>query len=277
MLQVLVSLTIPALLWEETRRPLRFHVESKLRHDLRNMGMALLSAVTLAVTEKPLSKKATKIVEQKSVGLLSIISLPKAVKGLLAIALMDYTLYLWHVLNHKTSFLWRFHEVHHEDLDLTASTAIRFHFMEMGLSSLWRAAQILVIGVTSTQLKIWQQLTLLEIIFHHSNLRIPISLERILCNFIVTPRMHAIHHSIIKEETNSNWSSGLTLWDWLHGTLKLNVPQETIVIGVPAYGLKRDLKFSSLIKKPFMPQRKSWCPLSQRVARSSFIKEKDVE
>ena len=84
------------------------------------------------------------------------------------------------------------------------------------------------------------------------------ALQRWLCRFIVTPRMHGIHHSIVPEETGSNWSSGLTVWDWLHGTLRLNVPQEEISIGVPAYRDPDEVTLPHLLAMPFEKQRPTW-------------------
>ena len=97
-----------------------------------------------------------------------------------------------------------------------------------------------------------------SILFHHSNVELPIELERWLSRIIVTPRLHGIHHSTIRDETDSNWSSGLTLWDWLHGTLKVNVPQQAITIGVPAYRQSRDVSLPKIILMPFVSQPPSW-------------------
>lgn len=163
-----------------------------------------------------------------------------------------------HVLTHKVPFLWRFHQVHHVDLDLDASTALRFHALEMALSVPWRAAQVLVFGVSTKGLALWQTLTLMEILFHHSNIRLPAGLERRLCRIIVTPRMHGIHHSIVQEETDSNWSTIFSWPDYVHGTLKLNVPQDEITIGVPAYQDPKELTFGKLMKMPFTANRPSW-------------------
>ena len=188
-----------------------------------------------------------------------------------AVVLMDYTLYLWHVVTHRVPFLWRFHVAHHVDLDLDASTALRFHFGELGLSTLWRAAQVSLIGVSPLSLSVWQTFLMLSILFHHSNVRLPFEVERRLTRLIVTPRMHGIHHSIIREETNSNWSSGLTLWDWLHGTLRLNVLQEEIVIGVPAYRVPREVELIEVLKLPFSEQRPTWdLPGDGQPARDSL-------
>lgn len=171
---------------------------------------------------------------------------------------MDYTLYLWHRLMHRSDLIWRFHLPHHVDLDLDASTAVRFRFSELGLSVPWRAGQIALIGVSPTALSIWQTALTMSILFHHSNVRLPIELENWLCRVIVTPRMHGIHHSIVRGEQESNFSSGLTLWDMLHGTLKLNVPQEEITIGVPAYRDASEVGLSNILTMPFRTQRPTW-------------------
>jgi sterol desaturase/sphingolipid hydroxylase (fatty acid hydroxylase superfamily) len=122
----------------------------------------------------------------------------------------------------------------------------------------WRAGQVVLIGVSPIALSVWQTLLLLSVMFHHSNVRLPIEVEQRLVKWVVTPRMHGIHHSVVKEETNSNWSSGLTLWDRLHGTLCLSIPQERITIGVPAYRTPDDVTLPQILAMPLAEQRPSW-------------------
>src|SRR5205823_4105111 len=129
-------------------------------------------------------------------------------------------LWVWHVLTHKVPFLWRFHGVHHADRDLDASTALRFHCVEMALSVPWRAAQVVLVGAGPLSLSTWQTLTILAIMFHHSNVALPIALERRLSRVLMTPRLHGIHHSIVRAETDSNWGTILSLPDYLHGTVR---------------------------------------------------------
>jgi sterol desaturase/sphingolipid hydroxylase (fatty acid hydroxylase superfamily) len=255
---LLVGGTFLALLWLERRRPLRRSVEPKARREARNLAVAALSAAAIQVAEKPVTGPLTALVERRRWGLLKQLPLPAWLEVPLAVALLDYTLYLWHILVHKVPFLWRFHQPHHVDLDLDASTALRFHFGEMVLSVPWRAAQVLALGVSPLALSVWQTATLMEILFHHSNVELPVEVERWLCRLIVTPRMHGIHHSIVPGETNSNWSSGLAVWDFLHGTLRLNVPQEAITIGVPAYRDPEEVTLSKVLTMPFAEQRDSW-------------------
>src|SRR5438105_5696130 len=216
----------------ERRRPLRRVREAKWRHVSRNIVFAGVAAATVNLLERPVVEPLANVVERRRCGLLYLCRLPRPVHVALAIVLLDYTLYVWHVLTHRVAWLWRFHVVHHADLDLDASTALRFHAGELVLSVPWRVCQILLIGVSPFALTLWQGLVLLSTLFHHSNLELPLQAERWLVRFIVTPRMHGVHHSTRDEEINSNWSNGLTLWDRLHGTLRLNVPQREITIGV---------------------------------------------
>jgi sterol desaturase/sphingolipid hydroxylase (fatty acid hydroxylase superfamily) len=242
----------------ERRRPLRREVEPKGERTARNLAVAGLAAASLQLVERPVVDRLTALVEKRRWGLVKVLRLPRWLEVGLALLLMDYTLYLWHVLNHRMPFLWRFHLPHHVDLDLDSSTALRFHFGELILASGWRAAQVTVIGVSPLALSIWQTFVLLSVLFHHSNVRLPIEVEEKLRYVFVTPRMHGIHHSIVKEETDSNWSSGLTVWDWLHGTLRLDIPQEKITIGVPAYREPNEVTLEATLEMPFVRQRPTW-------------------
>ena len=251
----LIAGAFGALWWLEQRRPLRQTIEGKAGRNARNLAVAALGAAALQLAERPVIAPLTALVERRDLGLLRRLRLPPWMEVTFAVVLLDYTLYLWHVLTHRAPCLWRFHLVHHVDLDLDASTALRFHFGELVCSVPWRTAQVLALGITPTSFSAWQRLLFLSILFHHSNLRLPIRTERWLNRLIVTPRMHGIHHSMVSGEMNSNWSSGLALWDRLHGTLKLNVPQEEITIGVPAYRRIEELTLMNILKLPFGEER----------------------
>lgn len=248
-----------ALVLLERRRPLRhLQAEPKLKREIRNLSIAAVGAGALMLIERPAILRLASFVEAHKWGLLKHLRLPRWLEIALAVVLLDYTLYVWHYLTHRVPVLWRFHVVHHIDLDLDASTALRFHFGELALSVPWRAAQVIFIGVSPSAYSIWQTLVFPSILFHHSNVELPIQVERWLNRFIVTPRMHGIHHSIVEEETNSNWSSGLAVWDWLHGTLKLNVPQDQVTIGVPAYRNPEEVVLTEMLALPFREQRPSF-------------------
>ncbi len=170
--------TFGVLVYLENRRPLRESVESKVIRNSRNLTVAGIAAVALQLVERPVVAPLTKLVERKNWGLLKLVRLPRWLETTLAVALLDYTLYIWHVLTHRIPFLWRFHLVHHIDLDLDASTALRFHFGELIISVLWRSAQIVVIGVSPVSFAAWQLFLFPEILFHHSNVKLPVELEK---------------------------------------------------------------------------------------------------
>ncbi len=236
----------------EKKRPLREQIEQKELGTLRNLAIASTAGAAINFLEKPVAEKLTKFVEEKNFGILKIFKLPKFLEIALAVILLDYTLYLWHVFTHKLPFLWRFHQVHHADLDLTASTAIRFHFGEMTISVIFRAGQILLIGVSPKALEIWQTLLILSVFFHHSNINLPKSFEEKLEKIIVTPRLHGIHHSEKQDEMDSNWSSGLSVWDFLHGTFRSDIPQNEIRIGVSGFNTKEDVTLGKMLIEPFL-------------------------
>jgi sterol desaturase/sphingolipid hydroxylase (fatty acid hydroxylase superfamily) len=144
------------------------------------------------------------------------------------------------------------------DPDLDVSTSFRFHFGEVLYSLGFRVVQVYLIGVSLFTYLVYELVFQCATMFHHSNVRLPITVERVLNNIVVTPRMHGIHHSIVRDETNSNYSVIFRWWDRMHGTLKLNVNQSDVVIGVPAYLRPEDNKFWNLLAQPFRKQREYW-------------------
>jgi sterol desaturase/sphingolipid hydroxylase (fatty acid hydroxylase superfamily) len=242
----------------ETRRPLRRRREPRARRTARNLAMAGLTAASLSLLETPLLLPVLGEVERRRVGLLQRVELPRPLRVAAGVLLLDYTLWWWHWMNHRWPILWRFHLVHHVDRDLDASTAIRFHFGEMSLSVLFRMAQIRLFGIDRQTLGLWQLILMVSILFHHSNLRLSQAQDRRLARFFVTPRMHGIHHSTRHDEADSNWSSLFSWWDQLHGTLRLDVPQDEITIGVPAYDDPAAVTLPKLVVMPFVEQRDDW-------------------
>lgn len=242
----------------ETRRPLRRATQPKLSRNLRNLAVAGVAGAVVALLERPLIGRLARQVERRKIGFVQQLPVRPILRTAGAVALMDYTLFAWHVLMHKVPFLWRLHLPHHADLDLDASTALRFHFSELAASIPWRAAQVTLIGAGPRALRVWQAFTIACIVFHHSNLRLPVRTERMLGLVLATPRMHGIHHSAVREETEANWSSGLSIWDRLHGTLRVDVPQSQIEIGVPAWQDPGELGLVEILRMPFERQRPAW-------------------
>lgn len=248
---MLVAGWAAGLLFWECRRSLRRAVDSKLRRDVRNLAIAVLAAAAVHLLEVPVAVAIATRTQRQGNGLLQIIPAPKRIRTVLAILVLDYTLYVWHRLTHRIPLLWRFHQVHHLDREMDASTALRFHFGEISLSVVFRAMQVWAIGPTPAAYVIWQTFVFFCILFHHANIRLPLTWEQHLARILVTPRLHGIHHSIVSGEVNSNWSSGFTMWDWLHGTLRTSVPQDSITIGLAGFRNDRDQKLGNALSLPF--------------------------
>ena len=221
----------------------------------------LLSALTFAVAAmlvKPTVGQLLPWTFESGFGLLHWIALPSAARFALGFLLMDLTFYYWHIANHKIPFLWRFHNVHHFDPDLDVSTGFRFHFGEIIMSVGFRALQVTLLGVSAWTFAFYEIAFQANTLFHHSNLRLPIRLERWLNLVLVTPRMHGIHHSQVRDETNSNYSVVFSWWDRIHRTIGLNLAQSQIAVGVPAYSTARDNRFWNALWLPFRKQRDYW-------------------
>jgi sterol desaturase/sphingolipid hydroxylase (fatty acid hydroxylase superfamily) len=249
-----------ALLLVERCWPLRRRVDRWLRRIIINAAVAVPSFVVLRLLLIPIVIAAATWARGQNFGIVRGLGLTPWPAGIVAILLLDYTMFLWHWLNHRVPLLWRFHHVHHSDLDLDVSTSFRFHFGEILLSVLVRSIQVMVAGASPAAALIYEILLEASTAFHHSNLRLPITRERGLSWLIMTPRAHGIHHSIVGRETNSNYSNLLILWDRLHGTLRLNVRQETVVVGVPEYRVPHELGALSLLLMPFRRQRRPLTP-----------------
>jgi sterol desaturase/sphingolipid hydroxylase (fatty acid hydroxylase superfamily) len=246
----LLAVAGAVLLLERTRRARRY-VEPRPRHIGRNLAVAGLAAAMVQLVELPLVMPAARAVESRGWGLVSHIPAPAWMRGVLAILLLDYTLYLWHILVHRVPWLWRFHLVHHVDLDLDASTGLRFHAGEIAASVPWRAAQVLAIGVTPGALVAWQSLTIASVLFHHSNTRLHRRTEAILSWIVATPRMHAIHHSVNLAQRESNYSSGLAIWDRLHRTARFDAEADEITVGVVGHLDADAARLRRILRLPF--------------------------
>lgn len=148
--------------------------------------------------------------------------------------------------------------MHHIDVDLDVSTALRFHFGEITLSILFRVLQLAAIGPSAVTFLVFETCFEAATEFHHSNWRLPFRLERALNKVFVTPRMHGLHHSIVEEQTNSNYSTIFSWWDRLNGSFWMITEAHTVTIGVPGYGDAAEQGILRLLALPFQKQRSYW-------------------
>jgi sterol desaturase/sphingolipid hydroxylase (fatty acid hydroxylase superfamily) len=238
--------------------PLRRQRRRLLARLCVNIVAAALVLATAATIIRPTTQGLLDWTKHGGVGLLAWIEFPSYLSLILAFLLMDVSFYYWHWANHRLPFLWRFHVAHHSDPDLDVSTALRFHPGEIAVSAAFRIAQIVIIGPSPMAYAIYEGVFQAATLFHHSNVRLPFLFERWLNLIIVTPRMHGIHHSNIRDETNSNYSVIFSWWDRIHRSARLNIPQSDIVIGVPAYAGDKDNHLLQVLILPLCRQRSYW-------------------
>ena len=273
----LIVCLFAALLFLQWRFPLRSQHFSALRRLGRNLIVSLPSHAVLRWAALPVPLALAAWMQDRHFGLLGWVKLPVWIGVTAGFLLMDYAYWWWHWANHMVPLFWRFHNVHHTDLDMDVSTASRFHFGEMVFSIGFLSLAVFIFGIGPITLLSFFLIFEAATLFHHSNWRLPLWLERILNRVIVTPRMHGIHHSIVERETNSNWGTIFCWWDKLHGTLRRDIPQDAITIGVAAYREENELTLGKLFALPFRTQREWRLPNGEIPEREPKLVKKLAE
>ncbi len=245
------GLAVAAIFLFERQRPLRRQDHPALPRNLLNLAMGMMCASVVSVIETPVTQRIARANRARKRGLAGLVPSPLA--PMVAFFGMDYGFYLWHVATHKSAWLWRFHRVHHVDPDMDMSTAIRFHMIDMLVSLPWRMVQVRLSGIGPRTLENWQRFFTLSILFHHSNLKLPGGWDRRLSWLLTTPEMHGIHHSAVPDQRDSNWSSGISIWDRLHRTYRIDMPASDVTIGVADRCALHDVAVEPAMAAPFLP------------------------
>lgn len=235
----------------ESKYQLRKRVQGRWKRVVINFVVSIPAFLLLRLLLIPVMVWLAVKNQSWQLGLNYLYDIAPIAEGAIAFLLLDYSNYLWHILLHKLPILWRFHLVHHCDLDLDITTAFRFHFGELVGSVIFRGAAVVLIGASPLVVLIYEIAFEAATQFHHSNLKMPFRLEKMLNFVVVTPRMHGIHHSMVKRETDSNYAIIFSIWDRLHRTVRLNVRQDRIITGVPSYADAHELTVGRLFKLPF--------------------------
>ena len=155
----------------------------------------------------------SRLAEEGSVGLLNNVEMHYPLEFIFALVALDFAVYLQHVLSHRVPLLWRFHRVHHSDADLDATSALRFHPVEIIFSIIYKGWGVVLLGASFEAVFVFEVILNFTAMFNHSNIYIPQRVESQLRNFIVTPQMHIIHHSTLSKFSNTNYGFNLSIWD----------------------------------------------------------------
>lgn len=236
----------------ETLVPRRRRAIPRARRWPGNLGIVVIDTLVLRVAFPTAAVGLALLAEAQGWGLLNTVTLPHWGAVILAVLALDLAIYLQHVLFHAVPALWRLHRVHHADLEFDVTTALRFHPVEILLSMGLKMAAVAAIGAPPVAVLVFEVLLNACAMFNHGNVRLNGAVDRRLRRVLVTPDMHRVHHSVIRNETNSNFGFCLSWWDRLLGTYR---PQpaaghEGMVIGLEQFRDPRELRLDRLLLQP---------------------------
>ncbi len=188
---------------------------------------------------------------EKGYGLLNVIEVNFYVSIIISLVLLDFLIYVQHIISHKILFLWKFHRVHHTDIDLDVTSALRFHPIEILFSILYKLFFIFIFGISSESILIFEIILSSMAMFNHSNIHLPKRFESALRMFIVTPQMHIVHHSVKKYESDKNFGFNFSFWDRIFKTYIKNF-EGSDKIGQNHFRKIKDQSLKSLLIQPFL-------------------------
>lgn len=217
-----------------------------------NLALVVIDTIVLRLTFPILAVGLAIMAQERGWGLFNIFETPAWFAILVSVIVLDFAIYLQHVMFHAVPALWRLHRMHHADLDFDVTTGLRFHPIEIVLSMGIKVALVLVLGPPAVAVLIFEVLLNATAMFNHSNIRLPLIVDRFLRLIVVTPDMHRVHHSILPEETNSNFGFNLPWWDRLLGTYRAQpaAGHEAMTIGIEQFRTPRDQWLDRMLVQP---------------------------
>ena len=223
-----------------------------LRHGIRNVTMGMMNGIITVILFSGATAFVTEAAEKQHVGLLHWLETSVWVETVIMLVLFDLWMYLWHRANHQFPLLWRFHRMHHSDLQMDTTSAFRFHIGELIFSSIIRFPVFFLLGLQLWQLILYETILIPIILFHHSNVALPEQWDRLIRALIVTPNMHRVHHSHYKPETDSNYSSIFSLWDRLGRSFRKKENILSLHYGLDEFEEAKWQSFKGMLKTPFV-------------------------
>ena len=242
----------------EILAPRRSLTASKPVRWLNNLGLVFLNSALLRWIFSIAAVGLAMLAEQKQWGVLNQVNLPVEVTVIFSIVLLDGVIYLQHVMFHALPLLWRLHRMHHADVDFDVTTGSRFHPLEIILSMLIKFAVIMVLGPPAVAVLLFEVILNAMAMFNHSNIALPVKMDKWLRLLIVTPDMHRVHHSVFTDETNSNFGFNLSLWDKLFGTYQAQpiAGHQAMQIGLDQFRESKYLTLPWLLILPLIKEER---------------------
>lgn len=248
-----VGIFVMMAVWERVA-PRRQATTPKSKRWMVNLGLVSFNTIFTRLVLASGALGAAVLAGEGKVGFFQQVDWPWWVKLNLAVIMLDLVVYFQHVVMHAVPILWRLHMVHHSDMDFDVTTGVRFHPLEIALSMFIKIGTVILIGASPAAVLMFEILLNATSMFNHSNVRIPVAVDRMLRWIVVTPDMHRIHHSVIPRETNRNFGFNLPWWDRMLGTYqsKPSVGHEEMTIGLEQYRDPSRLTWLSLVALPFV-------------------------
>lgn len=248
---VFLGVLVAMALWELVAPQRRREIPRVIRWT-NNLGLVVIDTIVLRLSFPILAVGLAVIAKDRGWGMFNVIGGPEWGAVVTSIVILDLVIYLQHVMFHAVPALWRLHRLHHADLEFDVTTGLRFHPVEILLSMGIKLAVIMALGPPAVAVLIFEVLLNATAMFNHSNVRLPTLVDRILRLIVVTPDMHRVHHSILPDETNSNFGFNLPWWDRLLGTYKAQpkAGHEEMTIGIEQFRSTRDLWLDRMLVQP---------------------------
>ena len=218
-----------------------------------NLGILVVDVIAVRVLIPTAAVGAALFAAERGWGLFHLAGLPAALAAVLGFLILDLVIYGQHVVFHKVPVLWRLHRMHHADLDIDVTTGVRFHPFEILISLAIKIATVILFGIPAIAVLLFEVVLNASSMFNHANVSMPAALDRVLRLLVVTPDMHRVHHSILRNETDSNFGFNLPWWDLLFGTYRAApaAGHHGMTIGLPIFRNPRELRVDRLLTQPF--------------------------
>ena len=254
-----LSIFCVMIIWEYVSPRRKQNINRKQRWPI-NLGLAAFNMAIMRVSIGSMAYLSAVAVADHRYGLLNWLDAPAWLSIMVTLLFLDFAIYCQHIVSHKWPLLWRLHQIHHTDLEFDATTAVRFHPLEIMISMLYKALCIILIGADPLAVIAFEIILNGAATFNHSNVNIPPAIDKKLRWLIITPDMHRIHHSTLPIETDSNYGFSISCWDRLFRTYtpEPQQPQTTMAIGLNPFRQQTELGFMRLLLLPFKALRGRW-------------------
>ena len=251
-LSAFIGVIATMMLWELAAPCRRYEIPRLIRW-LNNLALVVLDTAILRLAFPLLAVGLAAIAQERGWGLLNSIELPGWAEFTIAFLLLDFAIYLQHVIFHHVPVLWRFHRMHHADLDFDTTTGIRFHPVEIVISMGIKLALVTALGAPPVAVLVFEVVLNATSLFNHGNVSLG-KLDRTVRTLIVTPDMHRVHHSSVRQETDSNFAFNFSFWDRLCGTYRAQpaAGHDAMEIGLERFRDRREAWLHRMLIQPLI-------------------------